>query len=67
MSSPEEFNAMKSMEKAAETTRQAESLALRDLEDAGIDPNTPAGREFLFRVRAFGINLVNPPKTELNG
>ncbi len=39
----------------------AHNLALRDLQEAGVDPKSSQGREFLSRARAFGINAVNPP------
>ena len=39
----------------------AHELALEDLEDAGVTPNSGEGREFLFRVNAFGIMGANPP------
>ena len=45
---------------------KANLLALGDLADIGIDPNSPAGREFLFRVGQFGIDFVQPPGPELN-
>ncbi len=40
----------------------AHELALEDLEDAGVTPNSGVGREFLFRVNAFGIMGANPPR-----
>lgn len=45
---------------------KAHQWARRDLADAGIDPDSPAGRDFLFRADAFGIMGVQPPRPELN-
>lgn len=42
----------------------ANRLALKDLADARIELNSPVGREFMARVRQFGIMCVNPPLTE---
>lgn len=47
-------------------TAQAHEMALAELKAAGIDPNTSAGREFMFRVRAFGIMGTQPPRPEFN-
>ena len=44
----------------------AHELALQDLEQAGISPKSGEGREFLFRVNAFGIMGTNPPRPVLN-
>lgn len=45
---------------------KAETMALADLDQAGIKPESAAGQEYLFRARAFGIMGVQPPITELN-
>lgn len=36
-------------------------LIVKDLSDAGIDPNSPEADEFRARVSAFGIMGVQPP------
>jgi len=46
---------------------QAHEMALAELRASGIDdPNTPAGREFMFRVGLFGIMGAQPPRPEFN-
>ncbi|MBI3385433.1 hypothetical protein HY030_04535 [Candidatus Gottesmanbacteria bacterium] len=37
-----------------------------ELRPLGIKPDSPAGKEFLFRARVFGFNAVNPPNPKLN-
>jgi hypothetical protein len=45
----------------------ARTIALKELSQLGIDPNSVAGQEFLFRVSVFGIMSVQPPRRDLPG
>lgn len=45
---------------------RAEQMGLAELESFRIEPNSPAGIEFMSRVFIFGIMGVQPPRPELN-
>lgn len=61
MPSKEATNQTKAAANWGKSTDLADRLAQQELADAGIDPDSPEGREFLFRASVFGINGVNPP------
>ena len=66
MPSREEVAAERAMRSWAQDAEKAERMALRELEEHKIHPDSPAGQEFLLRVRAFGITNVQPPIKALN-
>lgn len=56
---------MKIEQRSEGSEDKAREMAIAELQNMGIHPDSISGREFLFRARAFGIMGVQPPRLDL--